>query len=137
MMLRFLFTIVLVVYMAESTFAIVESVEFQSTITSEKTTRPATDCADGAGDATTRLGVIELEDCGISATAQLSDQNRGDFRIFRRARSQYGWAEMLFTRRVTPPWAGRSVRGRALESLLPSTYTQGKGQPRVQCHFHW
>lgn len=108
-MRRFILSALIVVCTSESTLAIVESVEFQATITSEKNTRPATDCT---GDSTTRWGVIaELEDCGISVSTHLSEQNWGDFREFSRARTPYGWTEMLFTRRLTPP-LGRSERPR-------------------------
>lgn len=102
---------------SQPVLAIVESLEFESVITSEKNTIPWIGCAE---DTTTHSGwVTPLEDCGIAIEDELSWENRGDFRRSRKVRTEYGWSEMLFTRRTTPP-LGRTERPRRGVGIVTS-----------------
>lgn len=107
-MFRRVLITVIVVCISEPTFAIVESAGFHSTLTSERATTPATRCSTDirhTGFGSQAL-VTELDDCGISIASEYSVQDSGDFRLYDRALSQYGFTSILFSRRYAAPLGG-------------------------------
>lgn len=98
-MFRPLLTIAVAVWLSKPTLAIVESFNFDATLSSEKTSVPIADCWDF--DLPGRI-VTELEDCGISVN-RMSERTGSDFRIHERARTLYGSSSIIFNRRMSLP----------------------------------
>ena len=107
-MSRCMFIVVIFACICSPAFAIVESLELQTTLVAEQHLSPTSACSSRAGMNVRpeQPVVTELENCGISMTVDHLLENGGDFRYTGLATSPYGRSSLLLSRRFPLPVQG-------------------------------
>ena len=125
-MARLLLTIAAVLWLAKPTLGIVESVDFQATLNSEKDELAVTQCNRLPQETPIRT-VNKLEDCGVSITREQATGSDSYLRIYDSAQSPYGWSSITFNRRhPLPVWGFDARIGPSISTSISLIPFQGE-----------